>query len=269
MRTIDDGDFDTLQFETPGSEGERNRRIADTTIEWVDHPEQYALVPPLRATHMLLVAAEYLEMDGAFEEAVALAERAAAHPSAEPGEAAPTLVGIHLARDDLDAVTALLADYRRRGAVTGELAAQIADVLEGRPHLSDEDDQVLALAERWASIAIRLIEQTGRASGSTCRRSVPATVPAVTEGWRWMGWTSSTSRGFARGSGQFECGGSATRRSELCGEAWCVGEGHERLRRRPIAVVSESEPGSSRSGGARVSRRQGCTRVTQSPSPVR
>ena len=157
-QTITDDDLDELEL-AGGGDG-HSRHVATTAIAWAENPAQFTLEAPLRPAHLLLVAAEHLEMIGELDEAWAVANRAVGHPTAEPFEALPTLVSIRLSQQDLAAATELLDGYRRAGAISGDLATQLADIVESSP-LGDDEAAVMRLAERWANIALLALERDG------------------------------------------------------------------------------------------------------------
>ncbi|HLT67688.1 MAG TPA: hypothetical protein VKZ73_07430 [Microbacterium sp.] len=157
-QTITDDDLDELELSGRGDD--HSRHVAMTAIAWAEDPARFVLEEPLTPAHLLLVAAEHLEMLGELDEAWVVANRAAEHPTAAPFEALSTLVSIRLAQGDLTAATELLDGYRRAGAITADLAAQLADVIEASPVVDDEAG-AMRLAERWANIALLALERDG------------------------------------------------------------------------------------------------------------
>lgn len=149
-QTITDDDLDELELSGRGDD--HSRHVATTAIAWAEDPARLALEEPLTPAHLLLVASDHLEMLGELDEAWVVANRAAEHPTAEPFEALSTLVSIRLAQHDLAAAAELLDGYRRAGAITADLAAQLADVIESSPIVEDEAGAMTSstpLTEEW------------------------------------------------------------------------------------------------------------------------
>lgn len=157
-QTITEDELDELEMSGRGDD--HSRHVAMTAIAWAEDPTRFALEEPLTPAHLLLVAAEHLEMLGELDDAWAVANRAAEHPAAGPFEALSTLVSIRLAQRDLAAAAELLDGYRHAGAITADVAAQLADVIEASPIVDDEGG-AMRLAERWANIALLALERDG------------------------------------------------------------------------------------------------------------
>jgi tetratricopeptide (TPR) repeat protein len=126
-------------------------RIAETMIEWAENPEQYELDEVVRPVHLYLIAADRLESLGDLEGAWALAEKAAAHPSAGPFEAHPNRISIRLEQGRIDEARALADEIRHSSIEDISVIEQAAESFELADLLTD--------AQRWNAIGIRVAEQ--------------------------------------------------------------------------------------------------------------
>ncbi|MGX5695969.1 hypothetical protein ACWKWP_07210 [Agromyces soli] len=147
---ITDDDLDGLELRASADPNHHVER-AELLLRWATDTESFALDDDVRQAHLLLVAAENLEMAGELDRALALARRAAEASDAVPGEVSSTLVSILLARGERDAAIAEADALRAAGLGEWWPLLAVAEVFE----LADE----LALAERWFVIALRVVER--------------------------------------------------------------------------------------------------------------
>lgn len=150
VQRVTEEDLDNLELRVSAGPAHHRER-AELLERWASEPDAYELGDGVRAAHLLLVAAEHLEMAGDLEQARALARRGAEASDAVPGEAAGTLVSILLDLGERDAAIAEADALRAAPSDDWWSALHVAEVFE----LADE----LALAERWFVIALRSIER--------------------------------------------------------------------------------------------------------------
>ncbi|AMB58034.1 hypothetical protein [Microterricola viridarii] len=143
-------DFDEVAGSVTGGVAEHLEKAA-IFEEWATDADAYTLDEGLTPAQLLVVAAEHLQMGRDYEEGFRVARAAAAHPSAQPFEAHPTLISLHLELDQRDEALALADEVRTGGASELGIYEMIASSFE----LADE----LALAERWYAIALRALDK--------------------------------------------------------------------------------------------------------------
>ena len=157
-RVITDDDLDDLELQRRPkgmSDAQWGRTRAATLLSWVDDPD-VELERVARST-LLAVAAGYLSAVAEHDQAVALAQRAAASDDAEATDAISVLVEVLLARGD--------------AARAEEAARSLRAALRADPYVvrSSSIERVgeefayhghLALAERWFTLGVRNAEIT-------------------------------------------------------------------------------------------------------------
>jgi hypothetical protein len=146
---ITETDLDDLELRVADGNGHVGR--AELLERWATDAAAFELEDGVRRAHLLLVAAEHLEMAGELERARSLARRAAEASDAEPHEATGTLVSILLALGERDAAVAAADGLRGAGSEEWWRHLDVAESFE----LADE----LALAERWFVITLRIVER--------------------------------------------------------------------------------------------------------------
>ena len=154
--------------------------------QWATDADSYTLDGALTPAHLLIVAAEHLQMAHDTDEAFRLVEAAMAHSSVKPFEAHPTLISLHLEQEDRVTALALADEVRTTGSDDLGVYQQIAEGFE----IAGE----LALAERWYAIALRALDKVGLESPSDrIALLAGATASAATEANRSMFSTSRPS----------------------------------------------------------------------------
>ncbi len=143
-------DFDEVAGSVTGGVAEHLEKAAIFEA-WATDSDAYRLEQGVTPAHLLIVAAEHLQLGRDYDEAFRLARAAAAHPSAQPFEAHPTLISLHLELDQREDALALADEVRTGGAPELGIYEMIAENFE----LADE----LALAERWYAIALRALDK--------------------------------------------------------------------------------------------------------------
>ena len=150
-------DFDPTTGSVTGGIAEHLEKAA-IFEQWATDAENYRLDGGLTPAHLLVVAAEHLQMAHDTAEAFRLVEAARAHSSVKPFEAHPTLISLHLEQDDRTTALALADEVRTTGSDDLGIYQQIAEGFE----IAGE----LALAERWYAIALRALDKVGLESTS-------------------------------------------------------------------------------------------------------
>lgn len=145
-------DFDETTGSVTGGVAEHLEKAA-IFEEWATDAASFTLDAGVTPAQLLVVAAEHLQLAHDTAEAFRLAVAAREHPSAQPFEAHPTLISLHLENDERDAAIELADEVRKTGA--GELG--IYEMIAENFEISGE----LALAERWFAIALRALDKVG------------------------------------------------------------------------------------------------------------
>lgn len=145
-------DFDEASGSVTGGAAEHLEKAA-IFEEWATDADSYELGDGVTPAKLLIVAAEHLQLAHDTAEAFRLARAAKDHPSAQPFEAHPTLISLHLDDDELSAAVALADEVRAGSADELGIYQMIAESFE----LAGE----LTLAERWFAISIRVLERAG------------------------------------------------------------------------------------------------------------
>lgn len=143
-------DFDEATGSVTGGVAEHLEKAA-IFEEWATDDEAYALEEGLTPAQLLIVAAEHLQLGHDYEESFRVARAAGEHPSAQPFEAHPTLISLHLELDQREQALRLADEVRAGGASELGIYEMIASSFE----LAGE----LALAERWYAIALRALDK--------------------------------------------------------------------------------------------------------------
>ncbi len=143
-------DFDESTGSVTGGVAEHLEKAA-ILEEWATDAESYELDEGITPAHLLIVAAEHLQIGRDFEEAFRLAREGREHPSAQPFEAHPTLIGLHLELEQRSEAIELADEVRASGADELGIYEMIAETFE----LAGE----LAVAERWYAIALRALDK--------------------------------------------------------------------------------------------------------------
>jgi len=146
---IREDDLDVLELRVADGRGHVAR--AELLEQWATDATAYELDDGIRRAHLLLVAAEHLEMAGELDRALAVARRAAEASDAEPHEATGRLVSILLALGDRDAALGMADELRGSGSEAWWRPLHVAEAFE----FADE----LELAERWFVITLRIVER--------------------------------------------------------------------------------------------------------------
>ncbi|MEL4317884.1 hypothetical protein WJX64_02600 [Leifsonia sp. YIM 134122] len=126
---------------------DQHRAVAETITSWATDAASFYVDDGITRAHLLLVGAEHLEMAGDLDGARRLAETAAAHPTAEPFGAYPTLISLAFASGDTDQAVALADEVRAASDAGLHIILMIAETFE----LNGD----LARAERWNTIGAR------------------------------------------------------------------------------------------------------------------
>ena len=145
-------DFDEATGSITGGAAEHLEKAA-IFEEWATDADSYTLSDGVTPAHLLIVAAEHVQMAQDTAEAFRLARTASEHPSAEPFEAHPTLISLHLESNELEAAVTLADEVRTGGADELGIYEMIAE--------SFEDAGELTLAERWFAIGLRMLDRVG------------------------------------------------------------------------------------------------------------
>jgi hypothetical protein len=145
-------DFDEATGSVTGGAAEHLEKAA-IFEEWATDADRYVLGEGVTPASLLIVAAEHLQLGHDTTEAFRLALAASEHPSAQPFEAHPTLISLHLENDELEAAVALAAEVRTGGADEIGIYEMIAESFE----IAGE----LTLAERWFAIGLRALDRAG------------------------------------------------------------------------------------------------------------
>ncbi len=146
---ITEAELDDVELRVADGRGHVER--AELLERWATDATAYELADGIRRAHLLLVAAEHLEMAGELERALAAARRAAEASDAEPHEATGTIVAALLALGRRDDAVGEADALRGSGSGDWWRHLHVAEAFE----LADE----LELAERWFVITLRIIER--------------------------------------------------------------------------------------------------------------
>lgn len=152
---IDDLELRDLDEATGSVTGGAAEHLEKAAIfeEWATDADNYELGDGVTPAHLLVVAAEHLQLAHDMAEAFRLASAASEHPSAQRFEAHPTLISLHLENNELDAAVALADEVRKGGADELGIYEMIAESFE----MAGE----VTFAERWFAIGLRMLDRVG------------------------------------------------------------------------------------------------------------
>lgn len=149
MRGLDDDGKRTLTLER-----------VETLVTWARDRERFTLGEDVTSTHLLCVAADFLEGIGELDEALDLATEASIARDGRVFEAHPVLITIHLSAGRVDEALRLADEVRAAlrsmpDIVDDMLVERIADLLEFADAPESDRARLLAAAERWYTIGAR------------------------------------------------------------------------------------------------------------------